>query len=369
MPPPPIRRLSFALLLLLAAGHRAVVAAAPSLRPNIVIILADDMGFSDIGCYGSEIPTPHLDALAKNGLRFTQFYNTARCSPTRASLLTGLHPHQAGMGTLAEDPGKQAPANAAEGYRQVLSHDSVTIAEVLRPSGYHTYMAGKWHLGYHGEEKWPLARGFERYYGIISGAASYFRPSGGRGLTLDNTPLPSPENKDYYTTDAFTDHALKFIGEQKDRNPFFLYLAFNAPHWPLHAREEDVKKFVGRYRAGWDRVREERFARQKKVGIVPAAAVLSPRDDGARAWETLTDPQKTELDYRMAVYAAQVHRLDFNVGRLVADLRRRGQLENTLIFFLTDNGGCAEPYDDLGGGAFSAINQPDAAGSGGKHTG
>ena len=338
-------------------------------RPNIVVILADDIGFYDHGAYGSEIPTPHLDALARGGLRFTQFYNTARCSPTRAALLTGLHPHQAGMGTLAEDPGKQAPAHAAPGYREVLGRDSVTLAEVLRPAGYHTYMAGKWHLGYHGQDKWPLARGFDRFYGLVSGASSFHAPTAPRGLTLDDTPLPPPAQKDYYITDAFTDHAIQFLGEHPRAQPFFLYLAFTAPHWPLHARTDDIAKFIGRYRTGWDQLRDQRFARQLALGIVPPGTVLSPRDDAVRAWDTLTPEQQTQLDYRMAVYAAQVHRMDHNVGRLVAHLRERGQLENTLILFLSDNGACAEPYTDLGGGAFSAVNQPAAAGSGGRAAG
>ncbi len=356
-----------AALLVIAPTTRA--AAQTSSRPNIVIILADDMGFSDIGCYGGEIPTPHLDALARGGLRFTQFYNTARCSPTRAALLTGLNPHQAGMGTLAEDPGKQAPANAAIGYREVLGRDAVTLAEVLRPAGYRSYLAGKWHLGYHGQEKWPLARGFDRFYGLVSGASSFHAPTAPRGLTLDNTALPTPAQKDYYLTDAFTDHAIEFLGEHPRAQPFFLYVAFTAPHWPLHARDEDIKKFVGRYRGGWDQLREQRFARQRELGIVPANAKLSPRDDGARAWDTLKPEEHAQLDYRMAVYAAQVHRMDHNVGRLVAHLRERGQLDNTLIIFLSDNGGCAEPYTDLGGGAFEAVNQPTAAGSGGRNAG
>ena len=367
------RLVTLALSVIVAVAAKSFAAttasATPATRPNIVILLADDMGFSDIGCYGSEIPTPNLDALARGGLRFTQFYNSARCSPTRAALLTGLHPHQAGMGVLAEDPGRAAPADAAPGYRQVLSHDSVTLAEVLRPAGYHTYIAGKWHLGYHGQEKWPLARGFERFYGIVAGAASYLHPSGARGLTLDTTPLPPPDEKSFYTTDAFTDHGIQFVTEQKDDRPFFLYVAFNSPHWPLHAREEDIRRFVGRYRAGWDRLREERLARELSLGVVPAGTVLSPRDDAVRAWESLTPEQQTQLDYRMAVYAAQVHRMDYDIGRLVETLRARGQLDNTLLFFLSDNGACAEPYDDLGGGDFSSINQPAAAGSGGKHTG
>ncbi|MBL9200662.1 MAG: arylsulfatase [Opitutaceae bacterium] len=360
-------RFTPALFLALLLPGLAAAASAP--RPNIVIILADDMGFSDIGCYGGEIPTPHLDALARGGLRFTQFYTTARCSPTRAALLSGLHPHQAGMGTLAEDPGKQAPATAALGYREVLGRDAVTIAEVLRPAGYRSYLAGKWHLGYHGAEKWPLARGFDRFYGLTSGASSFHAPTAPRGLTLDTTALPTPAQKDYYLTDAFTDHAIQFLGEHPRAQPFFLYLAFTAPHWPLHARDEDIKKFVGRYRGGWDQLRAQRFARQRELGVIPANAQLSPRDDGARAWDALTPEQQTQLDYRMAVYAAQVHRMDHNVGRLVAHLRERGQLDNTLILFLSDNGGCAEPYTDLGGGAFEAVNQPTAAGSGGRGTG
>jgi arylsulfatase len=356
-----------ACLCLLTLASYSANAATDAPRPNVVIILADDMGFSDIGCYGSEIPTPHLDALAADGLRFSQFYNTARCSPTRAALLTGLHPHQAGMGTLAEDPGKRAPAGDAPGYQQYLNDRCLTLAEALKPAGYRAYMAGKWHLGYHGEEKWPRQRGFDRFYGIISGASSYFTPKDPRGLTLDNTPLATPADPGYYTTDAFTDHALEFVRDHPSDTPFFLYLAFTAPHWPLHAREEDIAKFTGRYRAGWDRLRETRFARQQELGVVPPNARLSPRDDGARAWEDLSPQEQTQLDYRMAVYAAQVHRMDHNVGRVVALLRERGELENTLILFLSDNGGCAEPYTDLGGGAFEAINDPAAGGSGGRN--
>lgn len=341
-------------------------AAEPTSRPNIVLIMADDMGYSDIGCYGSEIPTPNLDALAAGGLRFSQFYNTARCSPTRAALLTGLNPHQAGMGTLAEDPGKQAKPEAGPGYQEYLNDRCVTLAEALRPAGYRTLMSGKWHLGYHGENKWPLARGFDRFYGIISGASSYLTPKGPRGLTLDNTPLPAPADPNYYTTDAFTDHALQFLRESPADRPFFLYLAFTAPHWPLHARAEDIEKFRGKYHGGWDNLRAARFERQKQLGIIPADTVLSPRDDGARAWNELSTEQQEQLDYRMAVYAAQVHRMDYNIGRLVEHLRTTGKLENTVILFLSDNGGCAEPYTDLGGGAFTAINKASAGGPGNK---
>jgi arylsulfatase len=333
---------------------------APS-RPNIVLIMADDMGFSDLACYGSEIPTPHLDALATGGLRFTQFYNTARCSPTRAALLTGLHPHQAGMGRLAEEATDLTTQHPA-GYLSYLAPNSVTIAEALRPSGYRTYMAGKWHLGQRDQSKWPLQRGFDRFYGLLTGVSSYFKPVDDRGLTLDNRQLPPPTDPDYYTTDAFTDFAIQTVREHASPAPFFLYLAFTAPHWPLHARAEDIAKFTGRYRAGWDALRAERHARQKSLGFFAADAPLSPRDEGARAWDALTPAEQSDLDYRMAVYAAQVHRMDWNVGRLVTTLREQGQLENTLLIFLSDNGGCAEPYTDLGGQPAARINDPAFSG-------
>ncbi|MEZ5274793.1 MAG: arylsulfatase [Opitutaceae bacterium] len=354
---------------LLIAGGILMIAVAPGLRaearPNIVLIMADDMGYSDIGCYGGEIPTPNLDQLAAGGLRFTQFTNTARCSQTRAALLTGLHPHQTGVGILAEDPNQTAPPDAGPGYIRYLNRNCVTLAEVLGCAGYHTYMAGKWHLGYHDREKWPRQRGFDRFYGIISGASSYFQPRPPRGLTLDNEPVPPPEDPEYYTTDAFADYAVEFIRDQEDDRPFFLYLAFNAPHWPLHARDEDIAKFVGRYRMGWDRLREERWAKQVQMGVVKREWGLSPRDDGARAWDELTLSAQVQLDFRMAVYAAQIHRMDWNIGRVIATLKERGVFENTLVFFLSDNGGCAEPYSDLGGGTFEAINKPHAGGAGG----
>jgi|GEM_PF-27853 len=361
MKPHPHRKLLFLAVAVLGGVAIPVSAAEP--RPNVLLIMADDMGFSDIGCYGGEIPTPNIDALARGGLRFTQFYNSARCSPTRAALLTGLLQHQAGMGILAEDPGAEAPANAAPGFIRHLNTNCVTIAEVLGSAGYHTYMAGKWHLGYHDPANWPRQRGFERYYGILAGASSYFRPQGGRGLTLDNTAIPTPTNADYYTTDAFADHAIQFISEQKDDKPFFAYLAFNAPHWPLHARAEDIAKFVGTYANGWDQLRGQRWGKQLALGIVKQEWGLSPRDDGARAWDALTAEQKRELDYRMAVYAAQVHRMDYDIGRVIESLRTQGKLNNTLVIFLSDNGACAEPYNDLGGGKFEDLNDPDKAGA------
>jgi arylsulfatase A-like enzyme len=339
----------------LAGGIPAVAAPA---RPNIVLILADDMGYSDIGCYGGEIPTPNLDKLAAEGLRFTQFYNTSRCCPTRASLLTGLFQHQAGIGWMTEAPeGMKAGPNAPPGYEMHLNHHCVTLAEALRPAGYHTYMVGKWHVGLLRKEEWPLQRGFERYYGILAGATSYLQPHPPRGLTLDNTPLPPPEPP-YYTTDAFTDYAIKFLKEQGDDNPFFLYVAYNSPHWPLQAKESDIKPFIGKYDMGWDKLRDQRWAQELRLGVVEKEWGLSPRDPGARPWDDLTDQQKKELSYRMAVYAAQVHCMDTDIGRLIAALTSLGKFDNTLILFLSDNGACSEPWTDLGGGKFSNINNP-----------
>jgi len=323
--------------------------------PNIVLILADDMGWSDLGCYGGEIPTPTLDALAAGGLRFTQFYNSARCSPTRAALLTGLHPHQAGVGRLSGPPSADDPP----GYVGYLNQRCVTLAEVLRTAGYRTFMSGKWHVG-QTENTWPLQRGFDRFYGIAEGATSYLQP---KHLLLDNRRLPPPSNvgtkpSDYYLTDAFTDHAIQTVREHSGPAPFFLYLAFTAPHWPLQAKEEDIARFVGTYRDGWDSLRAARYARQVAGGLVSKDWPLSDRDDGARAWQALTEQQRTDLDYRMAVYAAQVHRMDANIGRLIVTLREKGILDTTLVMFLSDNGGCAEPYTDLGGREMKDINDP-----------
>ncbi len=330
---------------------------AAAARPNVLLILADDMGFSDIGCHGGEIPTPNIDSLAKGGLRFTQFYNAARCSPTRAALLTGLQQHQAGMGMLAEDPGQTAAADAPAGYIRRLNRECVTLAEVLQAAGYFTCMAGKWHLGHHRQEYWPRQRGFERFHGIVAGACSYLNPHGNRGLVDGNTRLPAPDRADYYTTDDFADHLVRYLGEARDR-PFFAYLAFNAPHWPLHARPEDVAKFEGRYQAGWDALRAERWQRQVDAGLVRKEWGLPPRDAGARAWDSLDAAARSQLAHRMAVYAAQVHRMDFQIGRVLSTLREQGRLDDTLVLFLSDNGACAEPYTDLGGGPVEKVNDP-----------
>ncbi len=315
----------------LAGG--AAAAAAVRARPNIILIMADDMGFSDIGCYGGEIRTPNLDGLARRGVRFTQFYNTARCCPTRASLLTGLHAHQTGVGHMVDNP-KPFP-----GYTGDLSRRAVTIAEVLREAGYRTAMSGKWHVTPVTQSKhnWPLQRGFERYYGIIHGGASYFDPV---TLTRGNDPVP-PEGKDYYFTDAIAENAANFIGEfAPGGQPFFLYVAFTAPHWPLHALEADIARYRNRYRDGWDALRLERHRRMIRMGLVDAKWPLTPRDPRAPAWKDA--PNKEWEAMRMAVYAAQVDRMDQGIGRILAKLRETGADKNTLIMFLSDNGGCAE---------------------------
>ncbi len=322
-----MRTALIALSLLSAAGPQA-----DARKPNIVILMADDMGFSDLGCYGGEIATPNLDRLAAGGLRFTQFYNTARCCPTRASLLTGLYPHQAGVGHMVASRGTPA-------YQGFLNDRCVTIAEALRPAGYRTMMVGKWHVG---EEKphWPCDRGFDRYFGLISGGSNYFFLEKGRKMALDHEPW-TPAGPDFYMTDAFTDHALGFVDEAaKIGKPWFLYTAFTSPHWPLHARPGDIAKYRGKYLKGWDALRAERHKRQIETGIVDAKWPLTPRDGAAPAWEEVKN--QDERDLRMAVYAAQIDRMDWNIGRLLERIKALGAEENTLVLMLADNGGCAE---------------------------
>lgn len=332
-------------------------------QPNILLVMVDDMGFSDLGCFGSEIPTPNLDRLAQNGLRYTNFYNTARSCPTRASLLTGLYQHDAGIGGMSEDGGEMNKERSSHdkgvyGYRGALNRDCVTLAEVLKSAGYHTYMVGKWHVGLIGREKWPLQRGFDRFYGILAGACSYLKPQGGRGLTLDNEQLPPPEGP-YYTTDAFTDYALDFLkSNEGDDKPFFLYMAYNAPHWPLHAKQEDIDKFKGKYDQGWEKTRQARYDRMVKMGIIDKKWGLAEWEN--RAWTDLTQQERDNSSLRMSVYAAQVHCMDYNVGRVLDYLRESGQMDNTLIIFFSDNGACAEPYSETGHGTVRDINDKNS---------
>jgi arylsulfatase len=329
------------LLAALFAGPLSLHGAEPARRPNIVIILSDDMGFSDIGCYGGEIATPNLDQLAAGGLRFTQFYNTARCCPTRASLLTGLYPHQAGVGHMMEDKGN-------DGYRGNLNSNCVTIAEALKPAGYRTYAVGKWHVTRHTapdgpKGNWPLQRGFDRFYGTITGAGSFYDPY---TLTRDNTqisPYADPEYKPstYYYTDAISDHAVRFISEHQKGHadqPFFLYVAYTAAHWPMHALEKDIAKYRGKYDGGYELLRKARLERARKLGLIDPKWPLSPQ---AEDWDKVAD--KHWEARCMEVYAAMIDTMDQGIGRIVETLKKTGRLDNTLVFFLQDNGGCAEP--------------------------
>lgn len=330
-------------------------------RPNIILILADDMGYSDIGCFGAEIRTPNLDAMAERGIRFTQMYNGARCCPTRASLLTGLYAHQAGVGHMVGNHGYPE-------YQGYLRDDCVTIAEALRLGGYRTLMSGKWHVGgsYNAMDpgSWdpggpghptPRQRGFDRYYGTLDGAGSFFHP---HALLRDDTVI-HPEGEGYYYTDRITAEACQMIdGAHAEGRPFFLFLSYTAPHWPLHALPEDIAKYEGRYRrGGWDALRASRHESAKGLGILSDRWEITPRDEGAPAWEDVPDPDWEDL--RMAVYAAQVDRMDQGIGQVLAKLRALGLEENTLVMFLSDNGGCAELLREDGHVQRYATQTPD----------
>jgi arylsulfatase A-like enzyme len=333
-------------------------------RPNIILIMADDMGFSDIGCYGSEIQTPNLNEMAAEGVRFTQLYNCARCCPTRASLLTGLYPHQAGIGHMVGDYGVRE-------YQGYLRDDCVTIAEALKAGGYQTYMSGKWHVGGSYDplapETWnpgetghptPRQRGFDHYYGTLDGAGSYFHPH----AMLEDDAIIHPEGAetgDFYYTDAISDRAVGMIDDAAESDdPFFMYVAYTAPHWPLQALPEDIARYEGRYRrGGWDALRTARHEEMKGMGLVSKKWDISPRDEQAPPWHEIDD-QDWE-DVRMAVYAAQIDRMDQGIGRILDKLRALDLEENTLVMFLADNGGCAEFLREDGWSQRYATQTPD----------
>lgn len=289
-----------------------------SKRPNIVLIMADDLGFSDLGCYGSEIETPNLDKLAHNGLRFSQFYNTAKCHSSRVSLLTGLYCDQAGSSGLSR---------------------GATIAEVLKPAGYSVWMSGKWHLS-----RQPTDFGFQRYWGHLSGACNFFTGDNSFRLNGEEWNIPKIHNgKPFYTTHAITDFALDFVEEGKvdeTSDPFFLYIAYNAPHYPLQAPESAVKKYDGIYDGGWDQLRKTRYTKQLSSGLVPPQYELSPRANHVPAWKSIKESEKEWEANRMEVFAAMIDLVDQNIGRLINDLKKRKVFDNTLFLFCADNGGC-----------------------------
>ena len=350
----------------LTCGSLAAPSLASSLafgqgkrKPNILVILADDMGYSDLGCYGSEIHTPNLDGLAAQGVRFTQFYCAARCCPSRASLLTGLYPHQAGMGGMVSTLGKPKHPGPYQGY---LNDRCVTLAEVLKKAGYRTYMSGKWHVG-EAPEHWPRKRGFDRYFGLVSGASSYWellQENQRKRVMAWNDQSVDPHkhelpflNRDraFYMTDAFSDFAVRCLEDHgSSEEPFLLYLAYTAPHWPLHAWPEDIAKYRGKYRTGWDKLREQRHQRQLEMGLMDPKWPLSPRDPEVPPWDEVEDAD--DWDLRMAVYAAMIDRMDQGIGRVLDALKRIGADDNTLVVFLSDNGGCHEGVEKR------KLNQP-----------
>ena len=310
--------------------------------PNIVLIMSDDMGFSDIGCYGGEINTPNLDQLANHGVRFSQFYNAARCCPTRAALLSGVYQHQAGIGLMTGD-------SKLPGYRGELGRNVVSIAEALSTAGYRRFMAGKWHVTRHvgpdgPKDNWPMQRGFEKFYGTITGAGSFYDPAtlcrGNTYITPVNDPKYKP--KTYYYTDAISDNAVTFLKQHADESPdkpFFLYAAYTTAHWPMHALPRDIAKYKGKYGKGFAPIREARLAKMKSLGLVTTDTKLSPQSDD---WEEVSD--KPWEARNMEVYAAMIDSMDQGIGRIVAELKRQNEFDNTLIFFLQDNGGCAEGF-------------------------
>lgn len=317
--------------------HVAEAAAAGAKRPNIVLIMCDDMGFSDIGCYGGEVATPNLDKLATSGMRFRTFYNNAKCEHTRASLLTGRWWHHVG-------------ASASVVYK------APTFGERMREAGYRTLMVGKWHAG-----QTPFQRGFDRYYGLTDGCCNFWNPGHARSgepepakkrvrrWAIDGEEFKpfTPDSKDFYTTDAFTDHAVEYLETYKDEEqPFLLYVAYTAPHYPLHASEEDIAKYRGKYgEIGWDKLRQQRFAQQQKLGVLPANVTLSPRDPDLPAWSEIDEQDRDWWDLRMATYAAMIDRMDRNIGRILQKLEAIGKVDNTVIFFLSDNGACEDSAD------------------------
>jgi arylsulfatase len=323
--------------LVLGAGLCGVSASE---KPNIIVILADDMGFSDLGCYGSEIPTPHLDTLAAQGLRFTQFYNGARCCPSRASLLTGLYPHQTGVGYMMG-------RTDSPGYQGELNDRCVTIAEVLKTAGYFTAMTGKWHLGglTQNPKNGPADRGFDRT--LISPSGGFYYAEGNKAslelngdkIELKDTRLPH----NWYSTDLWTTYGLKFIDEALDtKKPFYLHLCYNAPHYPLQASAEEIAAFRGKYKGGWEAIRAARYEKQIRLGVVDASGSKFPLPKELKPWKELSPEERDRQDHMMATYAAVVAHLDKSIGDLVAGLKERKVLDNTLILFMSDNGGNAE---------------------------
>ena len=347
----PMRRISQIVILLGLAAfcHRTYGQD----KPNIILILVDDMGYSDLGSYGSEIHTPNLDRLAAEGMRFTQFYNNSICAPTRASVITGQYPHKAGVGYFNVNLGLPP-------YQGYLNKESVTFAEVLKQGGYQTYLSGKWHVGGDSSNnEWPVQRGFDHAFGFLGGASSYlYGPAIWKGIREpgpfydDNKVISFRSDPDFYITDKITDYAVRYLKEaSKTPKPFFLYLAYNAPHWPLQAKKEDIEKYRGVYDIGWDSIRTQRLKKQKELGIVPEGTRPSLKENDIPDWNNLTYEEQHFWSRKMEVYAAMVDRLDQQIGRVLETLRDTRASGNTILFFLSDNGAPVEDISHLFGAA------------------
>jgi len=322
-------------------------------QPNILIIVADDMGYSDLGSYGGEIPTPHLDQLAREGVQFTQFHVTPNCAPTRAALLSGIDPHKVGLGTMAEVMAPNQKGNP--GYEGYLNTRVVTVAEVLSQAGYHTYLSGKWHLGAKEPAMYPHARGFEETFAMLAGGASHWadnRPliPGKASQYTRNGKIIQDLPPDFYSTKTYTDRMIGFIDQhKKDKKPFFGYLAYTAPHNPLHAPKTSIDKYKGRYDDGWDILRENRLKKLKSMGLVPESMVDRPREAWIQAWDQLTDEQRKNRSRDMEIYAAMIDYMDESIGRLFGYLKSIDEYDNTLIIFFSDNGASKTTIEDYAG--------------------
>jgi len=323
--------LAIALLSFPVYAQKKSKSIQPDERPNIILIMVDDMGYSDLSSYGSEIQTPHLDKLAEEGVRLTQFYNNSICAPTRASVITGQYQHKAGIGYFNVNLGLPA-------YQGYLNRESLTFGEVLKSGGYNTFISGKWHVG-NDSLVWPVQRGFDQFYGFVGATSNFFTADSKRPVKLkrNNEDVYLPEGE--YLTDKLTEEAMNFITDHNDPGkPFFLYLAYNAPHWPLQAPQEVIDKYKGVYDIGWDSLRVLRIQRQQELGLLSKTQTIAERDPAVPQWNALNYEEKQLWKTKMEVYAAMVDRVDQNVGHLLAHLKKVGKYENTLIVFISDNG-------------------------------
>ncbi|MGZ3949705.1 MAG: arylsulfatase [Flavisolibacter sp.] len=338
-------------------------------RPNILLIVADDLGYTDLGCFGGDIHTPNLDALAAKGLKFTDFHTAPLCAPTRSMILSGNDNHVAGMGSML--PVKGTNRDKQPGYEFHLTDRIVTVAQLLKDAGYHTYMSGKWHLGSE-DENIPYAKGFERSFALMAGGATHFSNKAifeGRPTVykLDNQTVPFPEG--HFSTDVYTEKMEEFIGSAKDGAPFFAYLPYTAPHWPLQLPDDWRAKYKGKFDIGYDSLRVLRFQSQKKQGIIAANATLPPRWENIKPWNQLTREEKKVEARKMELYAAMVDNLDEHIGKVIQFLKDSKQLDNTLIVFMSDNGASAEDFfNHKGMGPFLQKNYDNSYENMGKAT-